>query len=349
MQKKIIALAIASAMTVPAMAYAEATISGQVNMSVDMKKDGNTTEASTNVLSSNNSRLVFKGAEDLGNGLSAIWQLDSRFSTDTGAITGSTLFGGNNYLGLKSDAFGTLMAGKIDAPYKSSTRNLDVFFDVAGDSRSSNGSAIAGLLTHDVRLDNALAYVSPSMSGFSLAAATVFGAETAAANTTKGSAYSLAAMYSMDAIYATLAYQTVKYGSPLTGDLAAAGAIAVDDENNALKLGGGFKMDAFTVNAVIERPTTKVAATGVSTSNTNVYIGARFNLSDTDGVRAAFTKRGATSGASNDAKQYAVGYDHNMSKTTSVYATYVKTTDNTTVPAAVADPSVLSFGMKHSF
>ena len=42
MQKKIIALAVASALTVPAMAFAEATITGQVNMSVDMYKDGAT-------------------------------------------------------------------------------------------------------------------------------------------------------------------------------------------------------------------------------------------------------------------------------------------------------------------
>ena len=171
MQKKIIALAVASALTVPAMAFAEATITGQVNMSYDSVNDGVVAgSTTTNQLVSNQSRLQFKGSEDLGGGLAAIWQLDSRFNVDTGTISGSTLFGGNNYLGLKSDTAGTLMAGRIDAPYKSAMRSLDVFYDVAGDNRAGVGNP-GGLLTHDVRLSNALAYMSPSMSGFSVALA----------------------------------------------------------------------------------------------------------------------------------------------------------------------------------
>lgn len=360
MQKKIIALAIASAMTVPAMAFAaEATITGQVNMSYDYYKDGNTTETSTNRLNSNNTRLIWKGAEDLGNGMSAIWQLDARLQADTGTnglttINGTTtsvnqLFGGNNYLGLKSDSMGALMAGRMDAPYKVATRNLDVFFDVAGDNRSNSGAGITGLLSHDARLNNALAYMSPDMSGFSVALATVFGAEYAAANQTKGSAYSLAGMYNGGPINASLSYQTVKSGSPTSGDLAGAAAANVDDKDTAIKLGGGFKTDVFTVNALIEQTNSKPAATGVEAKRTNYYIGGRFNFTPNDGIRAAYTKRGATSGVTNDATQYAIGVDHSMSKTTSVYVTYVKTKDNTTLPTAAADPSALSFGMKHSF
>ena len=180
MQKKIIALAVASALTVPAMAFAEATITGQVNMSYDMYKDGAASETTTNRLNSNNTRLIVKGAEDMGNGVSTIWQLDARLQADTGINSSSTanqLFGGNNYLGLKSDTMGTVMAGRIDNPYKVATRNLDVFFDVAGDNRTGNGAGIAGLMSHDFRLNNEIAYVSPDMGGFSVLAATVFGAE----------------------------------------------------------------------------------------------------------------------------------------------------------------------------
>jgi predicted porin len=345
MQKKIIALAIASAMTVPALAYAEATVSGQVNMSIDHVNDGNSPSASVNQLNSNQSRLIVKGNEDLGNGMSAIAQLDMRMLVDTGTTSSTTgkLLDGNNYLGLKSDSIGTLMAGRIDSPYKSSTRNLDVFFDVAGDNRKGVG-AVGGLLANDLRYDNAINYISPNMGGFSVAAGSVFGAETPVANSTKGSLYSLAGMFSTNNIYATLAYLTKKFGTGGTGDLGTGGA--VNDKATALKLGGGFMTDMFAVNAVIERPTTTVAATGVKTSNTNVYLAGKFNVSSTDSVRLAFTKRGAQSGIVNDAKQYAIGYEHGMSKATSVYATYVKTTDNT---LNVADPSALSFGMKHSF
>lgn len=341
MQKKIIALAVASALTVPAMAFAEATISGQVNMSVDIQKDGNTNQGTSNNLTSNQSRLIFKGSEDLGSGNSAIWQIDSRFSADTGRTGTDTTFSGNTYLGLQSNGMGTVRAGRIDTPYKTSTRNLDVFFDVAGDNRSGVGvNGNNGLFTHESRYDNSLVYNSPSMGGLSVAAGTVFGSENAASGATKASMYSLAGMYSMDAIYATLAYQSIKFGDVLLSALVG----IVGNEDKALKVGAGFTTDVFTVNAIVERPT--ATAGGVDTSRTNVYLAGKFSLGSSDYVRAAFTKRGATSGATNDAKQYAIGYAHDMSKTTSLYATYVKTTDNTT---GAADPSALSFGMKHSF
>lgn len=344
MQKKIIALAIAAALTTPALALAEATVSGQVNMSVDVQKDGMLASGTSNNLTSNQSRLIFKGSEDLGGGNSAIWQIDSRFAADTGS-TGTTTFSGNTYLGLQSNGMGTVRAGRIDTPYKSSTRNLDVFFDVAGDNRrgvGTGGATGGGLLTRDSRYDNSLVYSSPNMGGLSVAAGSVFGSENAASGTTKSSMYSLAGMYSMDAIYATLAYQSIKFGNVAGGTLTG----AAGQESKALKVGAGFKTDAFTLNAVIERPTEKASTAAADVSTTNFYVGGSFALGSSDAVRAAFTKRGATSGVTNDAKQYAIGYAHDMSKATSVYVTYVKTTDNT---VAVADPSALSLGMKHSF
>ena len=134
----------------------------------------------TNNLSSNQSRLIFKGSEDVGNGLSAIYQLDSRFNADAGTAT--NLFDGNTFLGVQSSTMGTLRAGIMDTPFKSSTRNLDVFFDVAGDNRAGSSGGLMGT-GHDVRLANSLIYTSPSMSGFSVAFGTEFGAESAVSAT----------------------------------------------------------------------------------------------------------------------------------------------------------------------
>jgi predicted porin len=363
MQKKIIALAVASAMTVPAVAFADVSVSGQANMSIDMRNSGTTTGSETNnQLTSNQSRLIFKGSEDLGGGLSGVVQLDTRFNLDTGTIgataTTASLFSGNTYLGLKSDAAGTLMLGNLDTPYKTATRNLDVFFDVAGDNRS----ALGGLMgAHDVRLPNSIAYVSPSMSGFSVAISSVFGGETptvAAANK-KGSLYSLAGMYKTDSIFVSLAYDDMKVGDTGTGDLGASTALgAVDSTAKALKVGGGYTAEAFTVNAIYEAPSNKTAA-GAETKNTNMYLGGKFNISATDAIKLAYTSHGETTSNSvkmNDAaSQIALGYDHSMSKATSVYVNYVKTTSDpgynagTGTSTAGADPSVLSFGVKHAF
>jgi predicted porin len=353
MQKKIIVLAIASALTAPALAFADVTMYGQANLSVDMVKNGMTQSATDYQLNSNTSRLGLKGSEDLGGGNSLVYQMEGMVGMDKGTAT--VLFNRDTFLGLGSATMGTVLAGQHDTPYKMATRRLDLFGDGIADNRGnqSTSNATGAPFTapmmgagHDARLSNVIAYVSPSMSGMSIAAATVFGAESATSSSKKGRALSLAGMYEQGPFYGTLAYQTIKAGSTGSGDLAAGGfgTANADDKNTAFKVGGSYTMDAFAVNAVIEQHT--LTLSGVNSKGTNVYLAGKYNLSSTDDVKLAFTKRGATTGATNDAKQYTLGYDHSLSKATSVYALYTKLTDNT---AYAADPSALSVGIKHSF
>jgi len=350
MQKKIIALAIASALTAPALAFADATVYGQANLSVDIVNDGLANSARTNQLNSNVSRLGVKGSEDLGGGLSAIAQMEGTVALDS-ANNVNLMFNRNTFLGLSSTTLGTAVAGEHDTPYKMATRNLDLFADGIADNRGNQStSPTFGGTTmmgggHDARPGNVIAYISPAMSGFTVAAATAFGAETAVANTTKGSIYSLAGMYDQGPFYAALAYDTIKFGDAGTGSLAG----VVNDKTSAFKVGGSYTMNAFAVNAVIERITNTTALTGTDLKNTNVYLAGKFNITSADDVKLAFTKRGSQTGLANDAKQYTVGYDHSLSKATSVYALYTKLTQNATGAGVSADPSALSLGVKHSF
>jgi predicted porin len=351
MQKKIIALAIASALTAPALAFADATVFGTANLSVDRVNDGNANSSSANQLNSNTTVLGVKGAEDLGNGMSAIWQMAGTVDLDNSTLRPFT-FDKDTFVGMSSASMGTLLAGRHDSPYKMATRGLDLFDGNIADNRGNqstsptfgNTAMMGGTAGHDAGLNNTLLYISPSMSGFSVTAATVFGAEKANANATKGSLYSLAGMYAQGPIYATVAYDTIKFGSAGSGDLGGPGA--VDDKATAFKVGGSYTMDAFMVDAVVERITNTIAIGSVESKGTNLYLGGKFNVSSTDAVKAAITKRGSTTGATNDAKQYSVGYDHDMSKMTTVYALYTKLTDNT---AGAADPSALSVGIRHGF
>lgn len=347
MQKKIIALAIASALTAPAMAFAEATVYGQADLSIDRINDGNTNSGTSYNLVSNESRIGLKGSEDAGNGMSVVWQVEAGLGMDDGTAGSTTvanqLFNRNTYLGLSGAGMGTILAGRYDTPYKISTRRLDVFADTeAADNRGLAGISMMGA-GHDVRRSNSLVYLSPSWGGFSLAAGTTFGAEKAPSGSTKGTALSLAGMYEAGPLYATLAYDSLKYGN--VGDLTAPAGFVVNDEAKAWKAGVGYAMDAITLNAVIEKPKLTPAAGGGS-SSTNMYLAGKFAISTTDAVKLAFTKRGDTTGTTDNAKQYALGYDHNMSSNTTVYALYTKITDNT---VGAADPSTISVGVKHSF
>ncbi|MDO8414508.1 MAG: porin, partial [Gallionellaceae bacterium] len=215
MKKSLIALAVAATLVAPvAMAdTSNVTVYGAANVSLDLAKSGNSgNDVGTNHVASNSSLIGFKGSEDLGGGLSAIFQVESGIDVDAG---GNSLATRETFAGLKGDSWGAVKLGKLDTPYKNSTRGLDLFGDGIADNRSLMGDSVGSPFD---RVANALAYVSPSMSGISLAYAHVFGAETASATTdVKGKADSFAVMYDMAPFYATVANQKTTYGTAGTG------------------------------------------------------------------------------------------------------------------------------------
>ena len=389
MQKKIIALAIAAAISAPAFAdTSNVTVYGVANVSYDMTKTGNSGAVqgfSSNKVSSNTSRLGLKGSEDLGDGLSAVWQIESLINIDnnTSAAPGNTaatntLGGRNTFLGLSSASAGTVLMGRHDTPYNISTRKLDVFTDGIADNRSIMGGGAYALASFDGRQPNVVAYISPSLSGFTGAIAYVAGAEgQTLATQSKGSAWSMAGLYTLDAMYASLAYeQHTIGGAPGTTGAIALGANTIKE--SATKLGLGYTVADFSVGFAYEKTTDNIgnllgAVVNVGSSvlgHSSYYLGGKYNVSANDAIKLAYTKAGnvdaggvAAAAASTGASQVSVGYDHSLSKRTTVYAQYTQlsnqtaagyalSTNGTGAPATIglgAKPSAFSFGMKHTF
>ena len=112
MQKKLIALAVAGLASTGAFAQANVTVYGVADASFDMVKLsggaanelGNTTRVSTN-----SSLIGFKGAEALGNGLTAVFQFESAVGFDNGGALGANRDG---YVGVASP-FGTVVLGIV--------------------------------------------------------------------------------------------------------------------------------------------------------------------------------------------------------------------------------------------
>lgn len=261
---------------------------------------------------------------------------------------------------------GTLLAGIHDTPYKIATRNLDLFADTVADNRSimggNTGAGTAGGL-NDTRLGNVVAYISPAMSGLTVAVATTAGAEVPVNNAIKGSAWSLAALYGAGPLNVDFGYQTITSGSAGSGTLAGIGGLPANDKATAWKLGGSYAMDAFAINAVYEK-TSSSGTVGNALDRSAFYLAGKFNISASDAVKLAYTNAGkVNSVADSDANQWTVGYDHGLSKHTSVYALYSKlnnknaanysfsqsTSAGNANGGAGSSPSVFSLGMKHSF
>ncbi len=158
------------------------------------------------------SRLGFKGSEDLGNGLKAIYQLELGVNlndTNNNVVSNSDIITyRNSFVGL-AGGWGTFLVGRHDTPMKISTGKLDLFADTMADYNGTVGF-------RDLRADNVVAYISPSLSGFQLAAAIIpAGGATGGGrglnleeNSIAG-AYSIAGIYSNGPFYASAAWESL--------------------------------------------------------------------------------------------------------------------------------------------
>jgi len=326
-------------------------------------------------VSSNVSKFGFKGSEDLGEGLSAIWQVEQQINIDDAAK--NTFASRNTFVGLKNESLGTLLFGIYDTPYKISTRKLDVFGDNIADNRaligapkavaavavtpSAGAAAFAGSSNQgfELRPTNVLAYTSPAFAGVTASVATVNLTEQNYTNAhLANSALSLAAMYDVAPFYGSVAYESHKL------ETVAAGA-----KESATRLGFGFKPEAFELNVVYEKTTDNFGAGQVnSLGHSAYYVGGKYNIGN-DAVKLAYGKTGVLGTGTlqvvdSGASQVSFGYDRGLSKRTKLYALYTKIANGKGINYGLSQnsgaattssggfgtsPSAISLGVKHSF
>lgn len=330
MMKKILAAAIVSAFAAPAFAAtANVDVYGKLHVGVAYYDDQDVA-ANDVQFSSNASRIGFKGAEDLGGGLKAIWQIESGVNLDE---QNGSLASRNSFVGL-SGGFGTVLLGNHDTPLKSVGRAVDLFGDTLADSRNVMG------IESDMRADNILVYMTPSFGGLNFSAAYSTDPDVASNNAgdrDDASLWSASATYANGPLYLGLGYSD--------GD--AFDNAGIDNEYSAA---AGFTMGSFKV-------------VGQYVANDNDFAdydawmaGAAFNMGSIT-LKANYME-GEFDGDSDEAKQMTVGVDYSLSKRTTAYALYAKGenvgfgfgggTSDRIVPAD-EDISALALGVIHNF
>jgi predicted porin len=393
MQKKLIALAIAGLGLAASGAFAQSnvTIYGIMDASIDFTDVGDSSGTATSKsgqrttkISSNASRIGFKGTEDMGDGMKAVFQIETAINADgtgeSAGAAGTTWAGRNTFVGLEG-GFGRVIAGRYDTPYKTSTRGWDLFADHLGDTRNLMGRSRASGIAFDGRPANTVRYDSPDWNGFKFAGAYIAGAEGATTSgTTKGSAWSLSASYAVNSDWSLIAaYERHKFGTAGTGGVAASGAVVgtdilADQTEKAGKLGVGYKADALRASLTYEKVSDDFNAASKHGDHKAWNLAGGYTVGSNE-FKLAYTKVNDLEGVSDSgAKQWAIGVDHNMSKRTKLYAEYVKlSNDNkaaygltgaganvtggtaanvTGAPAGsvvAGDPSAWQFGVKHAF
>ena len=159
--KKILSAMICAAVVMPGTASAyeiigkKLEIYGKAHISVDASNDDKANKTSETSISSNSTRLGFKGKHEINDNLAVVYKIEQEILFDQGA---GTFASRNAYVGLKG-GFGTVLAGKHDTPFKDVGGKWDMFGDTVADRRAILGAADGKGNKMNQRANNSIMYI----------------------------------------------------------------------------------------------------------------------------------------------------------------------------------------------
>ncbi|CAD6563371.1 porin [Paraburkholderia sabiae] len=217
----IIAASILSASAIPAMAQSSVTLYGLIDEGFNFTNNAHGEKAyqlQSGYLQG--SRWGLKGAEDLGGGVKAIFQLENGFNVNNGKLgQGGLMFGRQAYVGVASDTYGKMTLG----------RQYDSLVDFLAQT-TVNGNWGGYIFAHPYdndntdntfRVNNTAKYTSPNLAGFQFGGTYSFSNDTNFANNRQ---YSVGAQYTNGSLLIAAAYlQANNPSSTATGAITNGG------------------------------------------------------------------------------------------------------------------------------
>lgn len=267
-------------------------------------------------------RIGFRGSEDLGGGMKALFLLEAGFNTDTGTqVNAGRLFNRASTVGLSGD-FGTVTLGNMP----------DLVFDYAG--KLSNGYQLTNfylfhpgnldILANTYQFNNAVRYSSPVMAGLSVSAMVGFGEQ--AGDSGKGRNASAGASYAKGPLRLTLAYsrqndRSAGYAGAFLTTLGLGNATTVFDSLTTWAGGAGYVAGDWRFNALYTQSTVDSPASAFKQKNVDLGVAWRYGAKTTLNL-------GYTHSRLEDAKynQFSISNIYAFSKRTEFYvqASYQK-------------------------
>jgi predicted porin len=313
MMKKILGVLGLAAVATTAAAQSNVTIYGIIDAGL-VRESGGAAGSVTKLGSGvqNGSRLGFRGVEDLGGALSAIYVLESGFNIDTGVSgQGGLLFGRQAFVGLKSKDLGTITAGRQYTPLYMGLSAVDPFLGAATAASGANMLAEGGL-----RMNNTVKYALPVVNGFSGEVAYGFG-ETA---TDSSAGRNLGALLT----YATgpLALQLAHHQANTipTGTVPQA-------NGKTTFVGGSYKVGTATASlgyAINKGMVVINSSARPNTDSRDVLLGLTLPFGSASTFLASVILKDDRSALNADARQMGIAYYYALSKRTNLYAAYAR-------------------------
>ncbi len=304
------------------LAQSTVTLYGRLNTTLESQKSNDIRKT---VVANNSSRFGFKGEEDLGGGMKAVFRLESGVASDTGAIANGTLFGREATVGL-SGGFGTVRLGQ--QAYLPAYLATADYVSMHNHDTGSSSDALFGGFYIDSRQGNSISYTTPNISGFTVEIAQGLNEKANIPGVVpavrRKNQTDIAANYDAGPLHLGAGYEKIGDDKLL--------ALRALYEFGALTVGGYYERDDFVTLG--KRNNVRLSAmytVGASEFHANVGSAGKF-----DNV------------ADSKAQQYTLGYNYNMSKRTKVYGYFTRVNDNS-AKLYGGDFNSTAVGIRHNF
>ena len=362
MKKTLIALAALTAIAGVAQAQSTVTLYGVADVYAGQKSETKrtgtaglpatgTAKLKQTVVDSNGlntSRFGFRGTEDLGSGLKAIFTMEAGLTLDNGATSvsnGGGLFSRQAFVGLSGN-FGTATLGRQYTAFDALRAGTNNVNDASYFATTSNvfGNGVAD---YTARASNSFAYASPVYSGFSGAFVLAGGEDkTATVKASRNNSFHI--KYANGPLLVGYAYQNEKFNAGSTSIASLTPNTATGDRTYNY-FGGSYDFGVAKVtggyNTAKQERSTPAGANGKD-KEYQFGVSAPFGAAT---VAAGYTRsKSDTTGAKGTGYSLLGTYD--LSKRTRLYAGGVneKYTDNLTVGSTTRKSGVVA-GVRHAF
>lgn len=345
-----------SAATACANAQSSVTMFGVVDASFSHGSGSIASRTQLNSGSNSTSRIGFRGTEDLGGGLAASFWLEAGLTADNGlgqatntnnqasgnGAAGGLTFGRRSTVSLHAP-WGEVRAGRDHVAHYRNRLEVDPFGSVGVGVIQPQAGTLGG--TTSTRVSNFVGYYLPSRLGGLYGFAQYYLGENASnsgATEDDGTGASIRLGYSAGPVNVSVATGRTQYARTAT-----AGDIQSSNIGVQYKLGGAQLLFGYFVDKVesLAPRTGKGASIG-----TIVPVGA-------GEVKAAWSYYGNDAGTQPKTKKLSLGYVHNLSKRTALYATLARVGNSGGATAALngattganQSSSGWDLGLRHSF
>ena len=307
-----------------AMAQSNITVYGVADAGIVAERGGaagNITKLSSGVASA--SRLGFRGSEDLGAGVSALFVLEAGISIDTGALASSSqAFNRQSFVGLKSKDLGSITVGR---QYTLTYNALGQVGDPFGSGLSGSAKNLFPVAGANLRANNSIVYTTPVNNGFSAEVLYSLG-EISGADSDAGHQYNVGINYSKGPVNARLAHNhRDNDNATISGSASGRNTLFVANVDfKVVKVFFAYSVDEGPNSAPLNNasPLPYGQVFRPSLKGDDTLIGATIPVGPSGTIMTSYIRKDDRTALDQDAAQYAVGYVHALSRRTSAYTSY---------------------------